>query len=130
MRTYMIIPTYWTGANGEWEEGDSVYDHATPLNTDGTLGRTLKSISVLEDKDFTLIILGVVTNKKYLDAVEDKLKKIIRAHEYFYTGYRTYFDEKVITIFSCRYYPIESPKALVIKDNEIKIINLNHSTGI
>ncbi|MCD6563115.1 MAG: metallophosphoesterase, partial [Thermoproteales archaeon] len=75
-----------------------------------------------------IFLFGKKAVEKFL--TQNKLKKIIRAHEYFYTGYRTYFDEKVITIFSCRYYPIESPKALVIEDNEIKIISLNHSTGI
>jgi len=25
----MVIPTYWTGADGKWQEGDSVYDHPT-----------------------------------------------------------------------------------------------------
>ena len=23
MRTYMVIPTYWSGPNGEWKEGDA-----------------------------------------------------------------------------------------------------------
>ena len=66
MRTYMIIPTYWSGPGGAWEEGDAVYDHATPINQKGTLLRTLISLNILDDKDFTLIIIGAVTNSNYL----------------------------------------------------------------
>ncbi|OYT31785.1 MAG: serine/threonine protein phosphatase [Thermofilum sp. ex4484_79] len=56
---------------------------------------------------------------------ENGLEKIVRAHEYFYPGIKTFFDEKVITIFSCRYYPIESPKAILIdENNEISIMSL------
>ncbi|MCD4817292.1 MAG: hypothetical protein K8S23_01210 [Candidatus Cloacimonetes bacterium] len=77
MQTFMIIPTYWSEPDGEWNEGDSVYDHATPINEEGTLARTLKSIEILDDKNFTLIILGAVTNLKYLDLMEEKLTKII-----------------------------------------------------
>ena len=62
MRTYMVIPTYWTGPKGEWEEGDAVFDHATLLNEEGTLARILESLHVIEDKHFTLIIIGVTTN--------------------------------------------------------------------
>ncbi len=61
---------------------------------------------------------------------ENNLERIVRAHEYFYLGYRTFFNEKVITIFSCSYYPIESPKALFIEDDKIEIIKIDHSTGI
>ena len=77
MRTYMVIPTYWSGPNGEWSKGDAVYDHATPLNEEGTLLRTLQSIDILDDKDFTIIILGAVTNQKYLTLMNNKLKQII-----------------------------------------------------
>ncbi len=74
----MVIPTYWTGPDGEWKEGDAVYDHATPVNEEGTLLRTLKSLHILDDKNFTLIILGATTNKKYVTPMETKLKKIIK----------------------------------------------------
>ncbi|MCD4795753.1 MAG: cyclic nucleotide-binding domain-containing protein [Candidatus Cloacimonetes bacterium] len=79
MRTYMVIPTYWSGPNGEWEEGDAVYDHATPLNEDGTLLRTLKSIDILDDKHFTLILLAAATNDKYVKPMEEKLAKMLQS---------------------------------------------------
>lgn len=77
MKTYMVIPTYWTGPNSEWEEGDKVFDHATPLSEDGTLKRTLDSLHILEDNDFTLIIIGIATNKKYDDAMREKLNDML-----------------------------------------------------
>ncbi len=79
MQTYMVIPTYWTGENNEWHEGDAVFDHPTPLNEEGTLLRTIKSIEILDDKDFTLIIIAATTNPKYNDAVERKLKSMLES---------------------------------------------------
>jgi len=73
----MVIPTYWTGAEGKWQEGDSVYDHPTPLDEEGTLKRTLDSIHNLEDDDFAVVIIGAVTNPRYLKLMEDKVRSII-----------------------------------------------------
>ncbi len=77
MRTYMVIPTYWTGPNSEWEEGDKVFDHATPVSEEGTLGRTLDSLHILEDNEFTLVIIAIATNKKYEKPMKEKLKKML-----------------------------------------------------
>jgi len=73
----MVIPTYWTGADGKWQEGDSVYDHPTPLDEEGTLKRTLDSIHTLEDEDFSVVIIGAVTNPRYLKLMEEKVRSII-----------------------------------------------------
>jgi len=78
MLTYMVIPTYWTGPKGEWQEGDKIFDHPTPLNEEGTLERTLQSLHNLEDKKFTLVIVGVATNKKYEKQMEEKLKEMLK----------------------------------------------------
>ncbi len=77
MRTYMVIPTYWSGPKGEWKKGDAVYDHATPIDENGTLLRTLRSLQILDDKNFTLIILAAATNDKYVEKLEIKLKKML-----------------------------------------------------
>ena len=77
MRTYMVIPTYWSGPEGTWREGDAVYDHATPINEEGTLERTLQSIHRLNDHNFTLIIIATVTNLDYLEEMYEKVKSII-----------------------------------------------------
>jgi len=77
MRTYMVIPTYWTGPNNEWEEGDKVFDHATPVSENGTLIRTLDSLHILEDIEFTLVIIAIATNKKYEKLMKEKLEKML-----------------------------------------------------
>ena len=77
MRTYMVIPTYWSGENDEWHEGDAVFDHPTPLNEEGTLLRALKSLHILKNQEFTLIVIGVATNKKYEFPMRKKLKKML-----------------------------------------------------
>ena len=73
----MVIPTYWTGPNNEWEEGDKVFDHATPVSEDGTLIRTLDSLHILEDKNFTLVIIAIATNKKFEKPMKEKLEKML-----------------------------------------------------
>ncbi|MBC8385703.1 MAG: cyclic nucleotide-binding domain-containing protein [Candidatus Cloacimonetes bacterium] len=78
MRTYMIIPTYWCGPEGNWEEGDAVFDHPTPLNEDGTLKRALDSLQILNNNKYTLIILAAATNTKHETQMKKKVKSIIR----------------------------------------------------
>lgn len=77
MRTYMVIPSYWTGKEQDWQEGDKVFDHPTPLDEDGTLLRTLNSLNNIEDKDFTLIIIGITTNDRYIKPMEKKLRDLL-----------------------------------------------------
>ncbi len=80
MRTAVVIPTYW-GRKKEIDfiEGDIVYDHATPLDSEGTLGRTLESMKVLKKKDFKLIIVVCPTNKEIEKSAEKKVKKIVKS---------------------------------------------------
>ena len=79
MRTYMIIPSYWCDEKCKWQVGDEVYDHPTPLNECGTLKRTLESLNNLKDKDFTVVILGAVTNDKDEPQMHTKLTQIIKS---------------------------------------------------
>jgi len=53
MKTTMVIPSYWAreAALGT-KKTDAVYDHPTPLDEEGTLARALRSLDILEDKDF------------------------------------------------------------------------------
>lgn len=52
------------------------------------------------------------------------LKLIVRAHEPYPEGYRELFSGKLLSIFSCRFYPIEKPRALLIEGNKRKIVDL------
>jgi hypothetical protein len=79
MNTTMVIPSYWGRKRKEgWKRTDSVYDHPTPLDEDGTLRRALDSLTVLENKDFELIILGVATAEDIEEEVEQRLAAIIQ----------------------------------------------------
>ncbi|MGB9709021.1 MAG: metallophosphoesterase [Infirmifilum sp.] len=55
---------------------------------------------------------------------ESGLKFIVRAHEPFPEGYKIFFDGKLISIFSCRFYPIENPRALLVENKKREIQDL------
>lgn len=42
------------------------------------------------------------------------VRRMLRAHEYFPEGIHEYFDGKVVSLFSCRYYPEATPKGLLL----------------
>ena len=51
MRTVVVIPTYWGRKNVVgFKEGDTIYDHATPIDEEGTLSWTLESMNILKKK--------------------------------------------------------------------------------
>jgi len=79
MKTFMVIPTYW-GRNSStgWQVGDDIYDHPTPLDQKGTLARTLKSIEILNNKNFDLIIPIVTTTPEIREDAYKKVKKIVK----------------------------------------------------
>ena len=78
MKTTMVVPSYWRRKKEEgWKSSDTVYDHPTPLDEEGTLGRLLESLSVLDNKDFELVVLGVADASDIQDAVEEKLTSLI-----------------------------------------------------
>jgi len=77
----MAIPTYWARRCQEgWYPGDAIYDHPIPLDSDGTLGRTIASIKTLKDKDFELVVLVCPTTDDIADAAEAKVGAIIEAN--------------------------------------------------
>jgi hypothetical protein len=79
MKTTMVIPTYWGRKKDEgWKSTDSVYDHPTPLDGEDTLRRALKSLTILRDKNFDVVILGVATAKDIQEDVEERLEAIIK----------------------------------------------------
>ena len=79
MRTVVVIPTYW-GRKKEigFKEGDIVYDHATPIDGEETLSRTLESMKILNKKDFKLIILICSTHMEIERQAEGKVRKIVQ----------------------------------------------------
>ena len=82
MKTTMVIPTYWARKKSEGlKKSDSVYDHPTPLDKEGTLGRLLKSLSILKNKNFSLAILGISTAEDIQKEAESKIISIIKQYK-------------------------------------------------
>lgn len=75
MKVTMVIPSYWSGE----KKGDVIYDHPTPLDSEGTLLRAIESINVLSDKDFKLVILAVADATAIEQQVENKVASIIES---------------------------------------------------
>jgi CRP-like cAMP-binding protein len=80
MKTFIVVPTYWSRETGVgWQEGDAIYDHPTPLDQDGTLAKTLESLRILEDSDYTLAVLACASAPDLESAVEAKVHAITEA---------------------------------------------------
>jgi len=77
-KVVMVIPTYWSREHSVWKEGDAIYDHPTPLDSNGTLLRTLKSIRILDDKNFQLMIVAAATTPEIEKRVEQKVARIVK----------------------------------------------------
>ncbi len=78
MKTTMVIPSYWSRKQAlEVRETDAVYDHPTPLDSEGTLRRTLDSLNVLRDKDCEVVVIAVANSEDIEDKVEHKVATII-----------------------------------------------------
>lgn len=67
-------------------------------------------------------LFGRVALESFLE--NSGLEAVIRAHEYFPSGLRIYFDGKLISIFSCRHYPSTQPKAVLYNDGDWEILPL------
>jgi len=79
MKATMVIPSYWGRKTSDrWRKSDDVYDHPTPLDEEGTLLRLLKSLEILKNKQFNLVILGVAAAEDIRDEVEGKLAALIK----------------------------------------------------
>ena len=87
MKKTIVIPTYWRGPVSEAPmcslESDFKYDHATPLDSEGTLGQALASLSILEPgKDFSVAVIAAATRTEIKQAVELKVRSIIAQFDY------------------------------------------------
>ncbi|HLI57488.1 MAG TPA: hypothetical protein VKY26_10725, partial [Actinomycetota bacterium] len=57
-RIAVVVPTYWTRPGGEARAGDAVYDHPTPVDDEGTLGRLLESLVRLDTNRFYVVTIA------------------------------------------------------------------------
>ncbi len=65
----MAIPTYWSPPEGTDLREDRVFDHPIPLDQEGTLGRALESLCVLNRSDFSVVLIVAST----LDSIENEV---------------------------------------------------------
>ncbi len=80
MKKTVLIPTYWGRKKEDgWKEGDAVYDHATPIDECGTLERTLDSMRLLKDDDYSLVILICPTSPELETVALVNVKRSISA---------------------------------------------------
>ena len=80
MKVTMVIPSYWARESEVgWLEGDTIYDHPTPLDAEGTLLRAIQSTEILEDTDFQLVIIAVATANDIESQVEQRVYDIVNA---------------------------------------------------
>jgi hypothetical protein len=79
MKTTMVIPSYWGREKSVgWKKGDDIYDHPAPIDSEGTLLRTIESIKKLNDKDFQLAIIAVGVAEDIQIQAEKKIAEIIK----------------------------------------------------
>ena len=74
----MVIPTYW-GNRGDDLLGSEkiVFDHPTPLDEEGTLGRFLESLAIFNDFGGTVVIISVANSPEIAKEVEKRVDEII-----------------------------------------------------
>ncbi len=71
-----------------------------------------------------IMYFGRETFKRFME--KNKLSFLIRAHEYFPPCIKYFFDGKLVSIFSCRFYPECKPKMLVFRKEKIEeVLELN-----
>lgn len=82
MKTTIVIPTYWDRKSGSPKKAsDQIFDHPTPLDSEGTLGRCIESIvQVLDSKRFQIVVLYAVTAGEIERDVERAVRRISEAH--------------------------------------------------
>ncbi len=77
MKKCIVIPTYWGPMDGTEE---IVFDHPTPLNSDGTLWRLLENLSNFKEVrsgDVKVCVVGVANRNDLREKVEKKLEECV-----------------------------------------------------
>jgi hypothetical protein len=75
---WVAIPTYWTHP-GERGPEDLIFDHPTPLDTPGTLRRTLESLIPLIIEGVEVGVVAAATNPDLEAAVERRVREVIES---------------------------------------------------
>ena len=74
----VVIPTYWSREKDKSPQpGDIIFDHPTPIDTNGTLTRLLESLKIIDYPDWNILIIGVTVNPALNARLETKIAEII-----------------------------------------------------
>ena len=77
----VVIPSYWGPEDGlSGEEEEIVFDHPTPLNEQGTLGRLLDSLELAVRDNFNIVIVTVANVPHITDDVITKVKAVVEPY--------------------------------------------------
>jgi len=77
----IVIPSYWGLPDGPSEsEEEIIFDHPTPLNKGGTLGRLLESLELLDSKELKIAIVAVANTSHLGHDVVAKIREIIEPY--------------------------------------------------
>ena len=77
MRICLAVPTFWTYPAGQGEE-EVIYDHPTPLASDGTLGRCLDSLRQFSAGDIAIVVVVAAAAASLQAEVEHRAQEIIK----------------------------------------------------
>jgi len=72
----IVIPTYWGPPENVDLQAGKVFDHPTPLGQEGTLGRALESMQILNRNDFSVVLIIAATLNSIENEVLDRVKEI------------------------------------------------------
>jgi hypothetical protein len=75
--TWIAVPTYWTFPSGAPGEEQTVFDHPTPLDEEGTLVRTLASFRALSGR-FNVLLVAAGTNPELGARIHARVADLIR----------------------------------------------------
>ncbi len=79
--TTIVIPSYWSSPDEpSGVEEEIIFDHPTPLNNEGTLGRLLNSFDTLEAKEFRIVIVAVTSSPPLTNDIITRIKKITQPY--------------------------------------------------
>jgi len=84
-RITIVIPTYWCRARGHpGLPEDAVFDHPTPVDENGTLGRCLESLKGLRIHPFQVLLITAPVNVQIAPQVEARVERLIQPFKAFY----------------------------------------------
>ena len=81
----IVVPTYWTYPSDEKnKEEEYIFDHPTPLDRKGTLGRLLFSLNNIDYDNFEVLVLSSAVHDELKGKVESKVELILKQNNYNY----------------------------------------------